>query len=85
MVVVCSGGTTDDVPRSVGSATCSEISAGASCCWGACRGGEGTPFVRAFGEEGMILHGLVILAEEEKMVLSSGALVATWCFWGLFS
>jgi len=32
----------------------------------------------------MILHGLVTLAEEE-MVLSSDALVATWCSWGLFS
>jgi len=33
----------------------------------------------------MMLHGSVILDEEEKMVLSSGASVATWCFWGLFS
>ena len=36
-------------------------------------------------KKGMILHGSVILDEEEKMVLSSGASVATWCFWGLFS
>jgi len=33
----------------------------------------------------MILHGSVTLAEEEKMVLSSGALAVIWCSWGLFS
>ena len=33
----------------------------------------------------MIPHELATLDEEEKMVLSSGALVATWCSWGLFS
>jgi len=33
----------------------------------------------------MILHGSVTLAEKEEMVLSSGALATTWCFWGLFS
>jgi len=33
----------------------------------------------------MILHESVTLAEEEEMVLSSGALAATWCSWGLFS
>ena len=36
-------------------------------------------------KKGMMLPGLVMLDEEEKMVLSSGALVVTWCFWGLFS
>jgi len=36
-------------------------------------------------KKGMMLHGLVMLDEEEKMVLSSGDSVATWCFWGLFS
>jgi len=35
--------------------------------------------------KGMILHGSAILEEEEKMVLSSSTLVATWCFWSLFS
>jgi len=33
----------------------------------------------------MILHESVTLDEEEKMVLSSGALVATWCFQDLSS
>jgi len=33
----------------------------------------------------MTPHGSVMLDEEEKMVLSSGVLAATWCFWGLFS
>ena len=32
----------------------------------------------------MILHGSVTL-DEEEMVLSSGALAATWCSWGPFS
>ena len=36
-------------------------------------------------KKGMIPHGSATLDEEEKMVLSSGALVATWCSWGLFS
>jgi len=36
-------------------------------------------------KKGMMLPGSVMLGEEEEMVLSSGALVATWCFWGLFS
>ena len=36
-------------------------------------------------KKGTMLHGSVMLDEEEKIVLSSGALVATWCFWGLFS
>ena len=36
-------------------------------------------------KKGMILHGSVTLAEEEEMVLSSGALAATWCSWGLLS
>jgi hypothetical protein len=36
-------------------------------------------------KRGMIPHESVTLDEEEKMVLSSGALVATWCSWGLFS
>ena len=31
-------------------------------------------------KRGMIPHVSVTLDEEEKMVLSSGALVATWCF-----
>ena len=35
-------------------------------------------------KKGMIPHGSEKL-DEEKMVLSSGALVATWCFWGLLS
>ena len=52
MVIDCSGEMADDVPRSVGSATCSETSAGASCCWGTCRGGEGTSCVWTSGEEG---------------------------------
>ena len=33
----------------------------------------------------MTPHGSVTLDEEEEMVLSSGALAATWCFWDLFS
>jgi len=44
-VIDCSRGIADNVPRSVGSATCSETSVGASCCWGTCRGGEGTSCV----------------------------------------
>jgi len=33
----------------------------------------------------MTPHGSAMLGEEEEMVLSSSALAATWCFWGLFS
>ena len=33
----------------------------------------------------MTPHGSVIWDEKEEMVLSSGVLVAIWCFWGLFS
>ena len=33
----------------------------------------------------MTPHGSATLDEEEKMVLSSGTLVATWYSWGLFS
>jgi hypothetical protein len=33
----------------------------------------------------MIPHESATLDKEEKVVLSSGALVATWCSWGLFS
>ena len=33
----------------------------------------------------MTPHGSAMQDEEEKMVLSSGALVATWCSWDLFS
>ena len=51
-MLVCSGGTTDDVLRSAGSAICSDTSAGASCGSGAGRGGDGTCCVWAFGEEG---------------------------------
>ena len=40
---------------------------------------------RLLVKKGMIPHGSATLDEEEKMVLSSGALVATWCSWGLFS
>ena len=36
-------------------------------------------------KKGMMLHGSVMLDEEEEMVVSSSALVATWCFLGLFS
>jgi len=36
-------------------------------------------------KKGMIPHGSTTLDEEEKMVLFFGALVATWCSWGLFS
>jgi len=36
-------------------------------------------------KRGMIPHGSATLDKEEKMVLSSGALVATSCSWGLFS
>ena len=41
-MIVCSGGTADDVPRSTGSAICLDTSAGASCGWGTNRGGEDT-------------------------------------------
>ena len=40
---------------------------------------------RLLVKKGLIPHGSATLDEEEKMVLSSGALVATWCSWGLFS
>jgi len=36
-------------------------------------------------KRGMIPHESATLDEEEKMVLSSDALVVTWCSWGLFS
>jgi len=35
---------------------------------------------------GMIPHESVTLEEEEEeALLSSGVLLVTWCFWGLFS
>ena len=42
----------------------------------------------AFGlpvNKGMIPLGSTTLDQKEEMVLSSGALVVTWCSWGLFS
>ena len=36
-------------------------------------------------KKGMILHESVTLEEEEEVLLSSGVLLVTWCFWGLFS
>jgi len=36
-------------------------------------------------KKGIIPHGSATLDEEEKMVLSSSASVATWYSWGLFS
>ena len=32
-----------------------------------------------------IPHESVTLQEEEEAMLSSGVLLVTWCFWGLFS
>jgi len=32
-----------------------------------------------------IPHESVTLEEEEEAMLSSGVLLVTWCFWGLFS
>ena len=48
---------------------------------------EGTVFT-VFGflvKREMIPHESATSDEAEKVVLSSGALVATWCSWGLFS
>ena len=36
-------------------------------------------------KKGMIPHESVTLDEEEEAMLSSDILLATWCFWGLFS
>jgi len=36
-------------------------------------------------EKGMMLPGSETLDEEERMVLSSGALAGSWCFWDPFS
>jgi len=36
-------------------------------------------------QKGMIPHGSMTLGEGEKMMLSSGALVVTWCSWAAFS
>ena len=48
MAIVCSGGTTDEVPRSTWSVVCLVTSVGSacggegtSCGWGTDRGGEG--------------------------------------------
>ena len=71
MVMICSEETADDVPRSAGSAICLETSVGVSCGWGAGWWGE--------------VASLVILDEEERMVLSSGALAGSWYFWDPFS
>ena len=51
-VLVCSGGTTDVMFRSAGSAVCSSTSAGASCGWGADWEGDGSCCVWISGEEG---------------------------------
>ena len=40
IATVCLGGTTDDVPRSTGSVTCSDKSARFVCVWGVGWGGE---------------------------------------------
>jgi len=36
-------------------------------------------------EKEMMLPGSVMLDEVERMVLSSGALAGSWCFWDPFS
>jgi len=82
--MVYSGGTTDDVPRSAGSAICSETSAGVSCGWGTGRGGEGTSCIWVPVEKEMILPGLGTLDEVDNLVLSSGASTQSWCFWDPF-
>ena len=51
-VLVCVGGTTDDMLRSAGSAVCSGTSTAASCGWGADRGGDGTCCVWISSDEG---------------------------------
>jgi len=51
-MIVCSGRTADDVPRSAGSAIYSETSAGTSCGWDTGQGGEGTSGVWVSGGEG---------------------------------
>jgi len=73
-VLVCSGGTTDGTLKSAGSA---DTSVGAS--WAEVLIEEGTVLAvsRFLVKRGMIPHESVTLDEEEKMVLSSGALVAT--------
>ena len=76
-MIVCSGGTIDDVPRSTGSAIYSDTSAGASCSWGTV---EGEKMLLASGasiEKGKMLFGLGILDEVERMVLTSDALAGS--------
>ena len=85
MEIVCSGGATDDVPRSTESAICSDTSVGASCDWGTDRGGKvllvsGDPI-----EKERMLFGSGIPDEVEKMVLSSNASAGSWCFSDPFS
>jgi hypothetical protein len=36
-------------------------------------------------KKGTIPHESVTLEEEDEALLSSGVLLVTWCFWGLFS
>ena len=58
-MIVCSGGTTDDVPRSTGSVICSDTSAGISCVWGSDGGGEdvtGIGEAGRGGEDGAVLY-----------------------------
>ena len=70
--MVCSRGTANDVPRSARSVICLETSAGASCVW-------------VLVEKEIMLPGSGTLDEVEKMVLSCGASVGSWCFWDPFS
>jgi len=75
-VLVCFGGTTNDMIGSTRSAVCSSTSVDASCGWGTDREGDGACCVW-ISRDGSIPHESVTLDEEEKAVLSSGVLVAT--------
>jgi len=51
-VIACSGGTTDDVPRSTGSLVYSDTSASISCVWGYDGGGGDVTGIREAGRGG---------------------------------
>jgi hypothetical protein len=78
-VIVCLGGTTDDVPKSVGSVICPDTSVGSPC------EEEGTSCDWGTIEEEKVLLGSGMLDEVERMVLSSVAFAGSLCFSDPFS
>ena len=84
-MIVCSGGTAGDVPRSAGSAICSEYRLVLLAAWVLVEE-EKVFLVSGFSvKKEMKLPGSGILDEVGRMVLFFGASAGSWCFWDPFS